>query len=154
HQEDAEGSVWVKPDVRRLPIRGELGFQVGLRGKGGGPDVKGGTYKVTVLSPGGVRTSVPVSAEGRGLFARTDVPGVYKVEVEGKGRDPSGGEVSGRSAARVIVYDEDLEMTRPAADHDFLRKLSSAGGGEFRRVEKLRGALLELLDRPADLGKE
>src|SRR5262249_52451988 len=31
-QENAEGTVYVKPDVRRLPVRSELGFQVGLRG--------------------------------------------------------------------------------------------------------------------------
>ena len=155
-QEDAEGSVWVKPDVRRLPLRNELGFQVGLRGKGGGPDLKGGTYKVTVVAPGGVRTAVPVSrgaVEGRGVFPRTDVPGVYRIEVEGKGKDPSGGVVSGRTSARVIVYDDDLELTRTAADHDFLRKLASAGGGEFHRVEGLAAFLNELYERPPEQGR-
>jgi hypothetical protein len=87
------------------------------------------------------------------VFARTDVPGVYRIEVEGKGKDPSGGVVSGRTSARVIVYDEDLELTRTAADHDFLRKLAAAGGGEFRRVEALAAFLNELYERPAEQGK-
>jgi hypothetical protein len=35
------------------------------------------------------------------------------------------------------VYDEDIEMMRRAADHDFLKKLAAAGGGDFHRVEEL-----------------
>jgi hypothetical protein len=155
-QEDAEGSVWVKPEVRRLPARGELGFTVGLRGKGGGPDLPGGKYKAEVVGPDGVRTAVPVAVgarENRGTFTRTEQPGVYRVTVHGEGKDPSGGVVSGTASARVIVYDEDLEMTRPAADHDFLRKLASAGGGEFQRVEQLPAFLSRLLAEPADEGR-
>src|SRR5439155_3118501 len=34
-QEDQGGSVWVRPDVRRLPAGGQIGFTVGLRGKSG-----------------------------------------------------------------------------------------------------------------------
>jgi hypothetical protein len=152
-QEDAEGSVWVKPDVRRLPVRNDLGFAVGLRGKGGGPDLAGGKYKVQVSGPEGTKTAVPVATgprENRGTFKRTLAPGVYKITVQGRGKDPAGGEVSGTASARVIVYDEDLEMMRAAADHDFLRKLAAEGGGEFHRVEQLAAFLNSLLERPAE----
>jgi hypothetical protein len=150
-QEDAEGSVWVVPDARRLPARGDLGFRVGVRSKGG-VDLKDAKYTVEVVGPGGERTPVPVSHDGsedRGTFAKTDVPGEYRIVVRGEANDPSTGEaVSGEASARVIVYDEDLEMARRAADHDFLKKLAAAGGGQFHRVEELPAFLRQLMSQP------
>jgi uncharacterized membrane protein len=139
-QEDAEGSVWVKPDTRRLPARGELGFSVGVRSKGG-VDLKGGAYQVEVVGPGGDKWPVPTAqtpTDDRGTFVKTDVPGEYRIVVRGEAKDPGTGEtIRGEASARFIVYDEDVEMTRRAADHDFLKKLAAAGGGDFHRVEEL-----------------
>jgi uncharacterized membrane protein len=150
-QEDAEGSVWVKPDVRRLPARAELGFSVGVRSKGG-VDLADGKYKVRVVGPGGAAVEVPTAngpTDTRGNFTRTEVPGEYRIEVQGEAKDPSTGEdVRGEAAARFIVYTEDLEMTRRAADHEFLRKLSAAGGGDFHRVEDLPRFLEKLQHDP------
>jgi hypothetical protein len=156
-QEDARGGVWVKPDVRRLAVRSDLGFQVGIRGKGGA-DLTGGAYTVEVTGPSGTKTTVPVSkgaAEGRGVFAGTAEPGVYRIEVRGEAREPGGEEVRGESSARVTVYDQDLEMQRPAADLEFLTKLARAGGapgGELRRVHDLKAFLERLADQPRDSG--
>jgi uncharacterized membrane protein len=155
-QEDAAGSVWVRPDVRRLPVRSELGFRVGLRGKGGGPDLRDGTYEVEVINPAGQKAKVRVvkgATENRGMFDQTQLPGIYKLVVKGKGKDPSGEVVSGESSSRVIVYDENVEMLRPAADPEFLRKLSAAGGGEALRVEQLADFLNRLAEQRADQGK-
>jgi uncharacterized membrane protein len=156
-QEDASGSVWVKPDVRRLPARNELGFQVGLRGKGGGPDVRDGKYEVTIQTPTGQKIRTPVvlgATENRGTFTATQTPGVYRITVKGEGKDPSGGVVSGESSARVIVYDEDLEMTRRAADPEFLTRLAVAGGGgESLRVEQFADFLNRLTEQPLDRGR-
>lgn len=139
-QENAEGSVWIKPDTRRLPLRGDLGFSVGVRSRGG-VDLKDGAYTVEVAGPDGVKTPVPTArtaSDDRGTFVKTDVPGEYLITVHGKAKDPSSGEViDGQASAHFIVYDEDIEMTRRAADHDFLKKLASAGGGDFHRVEEL-----------------
>jgi uncharacterized membrane protein len=156
-QEDAAGSVWVRPDVRRLPARSELGFQVGMRGKGGGPDVRDGKYTVEVETPTGQKVRTPVvrgATENRGTFTATQTPGVYRIRVRGEGTDPSGGKVEGESSARVIVYDEDLEMSRPAADPEFLARLAAAGGGgESLRIEQLAGFLSRLAEQPLDRGK-
>ncbi len=150
-QEDAEGNVWVKPDVRRLPARTDLGFSVGVRSKGG-VDLADGKYKVRVVGPGGAATEVPTANgpnDTRGTFTRTDVPGEYRIEVQGEARDPTiGQDVRGETSARFIVYTEDLEMTRRAADHEFLRKLAAAGGGEFHRVEELPAFLEKLQHDP------
>jgi hypothetical protein len=156
-QEDSAGTVWVRPDVRRLPVRNDLGFQVGLRGKGGGPDLREGKYEVVVVTPSGQKVRTPVvrgATENRGTFTATQTPGVYKVVVRGEGKDPSGGVVSGEASARVIVYDEDLEMTRPAADPEFLSRLAAAGGGgEALRVQHLADFLNRLAEQPLERGK-
>jgi uncharacterized membrane protein len=155
-QEDAEGSVWVRPDVRRLPVRSELGFAVGMRGKGGGADITDGKFEVEVVGPGGAVSKVPLTrspTRTAGTFADTRTPGVYKITVRGEGKDASGAAVSGESSARVIVYDEDLELARPAADPEFLKKLAAAGGGEALRVEQLADYLSRLAEQPMDAGK-
>jgi uncharacterized membrane protein len=139
-QENAESSVWIKPDTRRLPVRGDLGFSVGIRSRGG-VDLKDGSYTVEVAGPDGVKSPVPTArtaSDDRGTFVKTDAPGEYLITVRGKAQDPSSGEaIDGEASAHFIVYDEDIEMTRRAADHDFLKKLASAGGGDFHRVEEL-----------------
>jgi uncharacterized membrane protein len=150
-QEDAEGSVWARPDTRRLPARSDLGFSVGVRSRGG-VNLADGTYQVEVAGPDGARTPVTVSrvqTEDRGTFTRTDVPGEYVLTVKGSAKDPSTGEeVSGEATARFIVYDEDVELVRRAADHDFLRKLATAGGGQFHRAEELNTYLRQLENQP------
>ncbi len=153
HQEDAEGNTWVKPESRRLPVRGEISFEVGLRAKGGGPDVKGGTYRAEIVRPDGTKTVVPIargSTENRGAFGRTDAPGTYVVRVQGEGKGPGGEAISGTATARVIVYDEDQEMKRAAADHQFLENLAAAGGGKYQRVEQLAAFLSQLRQQQSD----
>src|SRR5262249_53168220 len=90
----------------------------------------------------------------RGGFAETKQPGVYKLVVTGEGIDPSGGKVSGTASARVIVYDEDVEMLTAAANPAFLEKLAGAGEGEARRVEELASFFAKLAEQPVDLGRE
>jgi uncharacterized membrane protein len=150
-QEEAEGNVWVKPDIRRLPVGAELGFSVGVRSKGG-VDLAGGTFRAEVVGPGGERTVIPTvsrPADTRGTFTRTNVPGEYRIEVQGEAKDLTTGEiVRGQASARFLVFEEDLEMLRRAADHDFLRKLATAGGGEFHHIEDLPSFLQQLLKSP------
>jgi uncharacterized membrane protein len=150
-QEDTAGSVWVKPDTRRLPARVDLGFSAGLNGKGGVP-LPGGTFRAEVVAPDGTKTDVPVTrtADGfRGTFTRAEAPGEYRLVVRGEGRDTAaGGEVRGEASARFLVYDDDAELTNRAANHDLLRKLAAAGGGTCRRGEELRAFLEELLRQP------
>jgi hypothetical protein len=73
--------------------------------------------------------------------------------VRGKGKDADGSEVSGEATARFLVYRDDTELMRQAADHDFLTKLAAAGGGKFHRAEDLAKFLRELADRPAADGR-
>lgn len=158
-QEDAEGQVWVRPDGRRIPAKSELGFLVGMRARGGGPEVRDGKFDVKVVTPEGKKIDTPPArgeTENRGSFTSTQAAGVYRVVVRGEGKDPStGAPIEGEASARVIVYDENVEMSRPAADHDFLAKLAAAsGGGESRRIEELPDFLAKLAERPQERGRE
>jgi hypothetical protein len=149
-QDEAEGSVWVRPDVRRLPIRSDLGFAVGMKSKTGAP-VTNGVYKAEVVAPDGSRTPVSTARTGteqRGTITRADAPGEYRIYVSGQGKDDSGEDVQGEATVRFLVYDEEVEMLRRAADHEFLRKLATAGGGKFHQADELPGFLRELQSQP------
>jgi uncharacterized membrane protein len=146
HQEQMEGSVWVKLDSRRLPAGGRLPFQVGLRGKGG-EDRPDGQYSVKVIGPDKTETIVPTThdkTEDKGFFLKTDTAGEYRIVVNGKGKDADGKDIVGEASARFIVYEDDAEMKQRAANHDFLRELATAGGGEFHQPDGLGGLLTQL----------
>jgi uncharacterized membrane protein len=151
HQEEAEGNVWVKPDVRRLAAGGRLGFSAGVRGKGG-LDLKEARFEAKVVGPAGevLVQTVRDKDEERGNFFKTDAPGEYRLVVDGKARDTDGQEVSGQASARFLVYQDDAEMTRRAADHAFLQRLAAAGGGRFHPgdEDELARYLHELPSQP------
>jgi uncharacterized membrane protein len=149
-QDKVEGSAWVKLDARRLSSGSKLGFTVGLRGKGG-IDLSDAQFEVVALDPLQAKTSVPTAREPggeRGTFWRTDAAGEYRLVVRGKGKDTDGQAVSGEASARFLIYEDEAEMVRRAADHDFLSKLAHAGGGEFHRAQELPDVLMRLQKQP------
>jgi uncharacterized membrane protein len=153
-QDEAEGDVWVKPDTRRLASGSKLGLSMGLRKAG--VDLPGGQFEVKVISPQKVETTVPAARdkdENRATFWKTDAPGEYRVVVSGKGKDGAGQEVTGQATARFLVYQDDAEMLRRAADHDFLKRLAATGGGDFRRPDGLTDFLKKLSAQPLAQGK-
>src|SRR5262249_6675932 len=64
-QDETEGSVWVKPDKRRMDAGERLPFSVGLRGKGG-VDAPEASFEVTVIDPKGIESPVPTAREANG----------------------------------------------------------------------------------------
>ena len=53
---------------------------------------------------------------------------------------------------RFLIYQDDSELMRRAADHDFLAKLANAGGGKFHPAEELPHFLQELQKTPLPQG--
>jgi uncharacterized membrane protein len=155
-RDQAEGAAWVKPDSRRVPAGGKLGFTIGLRGRGG-VDAAKAIFDVKVIGPKNVTTQVPTSPESggeRGTFWKTDVPGEYQIKVSGSGTDTEGKSIERTEAsARFIVYQDDAELLHRAADYDFLQKLANAGGGKFMKAEELPKFLRELPSRPLPQAK-
>ncbi len=153
HQEDAKGNTYVKLDSRRISASGNqrLGFTVGMRGKGG-VELENGKFTVQVTDPSGETVPVTVGKEDsgmRGYYWRTDRPGEYTDKVIGEAKDVDGNSIKDVATARFLAYAEDLERLRPAADHKYLQKLATAGGGEFMLADEVR--IVELLN---DLVKE
>ncbi|MCC6418758.1 MAG: hypothetical protein IT429_11030 [Gemmataceae bacterium] len=159
-REDAGGNVRVIPDTRRVAAGGnnQVGFTVEALGKGGAP-IPDAEFKVKVIGPNKEATDVRVAAEGgqmRGYFWRTNEPGEYVIEAHARHAD--GTEVQGPPGrAKFLTFAEDLEHLRPAADHEFLKKLAAASGGtaylggEDRLTAFLEGLLAQpLLRRQAE----
>jgi uncharacterized membrane protein len=146
HQEEMEGTVWVKLDVRRLAAGGKLPFTVGLRGKGG-EDRPDGRFTVKVIDPNKNETVVPTTrdkTDEKGVFWKTDTAGEYHLEVTGTGKDADGKDITGTATARFLVYEDDAEMRQRAANHDFLKALAAVGGGEFHQPDDLPAFLTQL----------
>jgi uncharacterized membrane protein len=148
-QDEIDSNAWVLPDVRRLSSGEQLGFSVGLRAKGGG-NVENARFTVKVISPdksaGDITTAPERSVEKgveKGYFWKTAEPGEYEIELTAV--DPVDTQKKQHKArARFLVYAEDLENLRPAADHEFLAKLATAGGGKFDLAEESK--LLQFLE--------
>lgn len=154
-QDEADGNAWVKPDMRRLPSGNKLGFSLGLRGKGG-IELKDAQFEAKVTGPKNAEFAVPTAREQngeRGIFWKTDVPGEYRLVVKARGKDVDGKDTSGEANARFLVYQDDAEMMRRAADHDFLDKLAKAGGGSLHRAQELPQFLKDLQKTPQAANK-
>jgi uncharacterized membrane protein len=156
-QENQGAATWIRPDTRRLAAGGKVNFAVGLRGKTG-IDLPEGQFEVSIVPPGGQPEPVPTAAERgghKGSYWKTDKPGEYTIVASGKGKDVDGSEVSGPPVtSRFIVYRDDTELLRQAADHDFLRKLAAAGGGKFYRADELPKVLRELERSAPEAGRD
>ena len=150
-QEETENSAWIRPDARRIRAGSKLGFFMGLRGKTG-LDAKDARFEAKVIEPNKSETVVPTNHDKnkeRGVFWKTDQPGQYRLVVAGKGKDADGQPISGEMSAHFLVYQDEAEMARRAADHEFLKRLAAAGGGGFHSPEELVSLLQKFKeDRP------
>lgn len=149
-QEEAAGAVWIKLDARRLPAGAKQGITVGLRSKSG-IDLTDATFSVKVIDPNKQEHVIGVNREAaghRGVFWKTDLSGEYRVVVHGEGKEAEGQAVSGDVSARFLVYQDTAELSRQAADHEFLARLAAAGGGKAYRSDELPRFLTELRTQP------
>jgi uncharacterized membrane protein len=152
HQEQAEGAIRVLPDVRRVSADapGGLGFTVEMIGKGGLP-MKDARFKVKAIGPNKEELDVPTGKEDgkeRG-HVRATAPGEWSIVASVDGPKEKPGE------AKFLVFAEDVENLRPAADHEFLRKLAQAGRGKFFLADEHKFAALldELRAQQAEAAK-
>jgi uncharacterized membrane protein len=140
-QEEGNNQLWIKLDKRRLAVGAnqKLGFSIGMDGKDGQP-IRNARYNVKVIGPGGEQYDVATAlklAEERGAFAHANAVGEYKLIATASATGPDGKELpAGPVSARFLAYAEDVENQYPAANHQELRRLATAGGGEFRVAGK------------------
>ncbi len=157
HQEESGDDVWINLDSRLLAAGSKLGFSVGARGKKG-EELPNARFEVSVTSPQGNETAVTVSHEpggNRGSFTKTEVPGEYRVTARAFVPKSGGGEekVGNDRTVRFLVVQDTAELSRQAADPDFLERLSRAGGGKSFRAEDLPRFLQEMKSQPMKSNK-
>lgn len=154
HQENEEGAAFAKPDLPRLPVAGKQSIRVGLRQPGGAPALEP-KFDLKVLAPGETdstpRTATPEQDGSFRLPYTPSKPGEYTIKLVATGKDAKGAEVKAEAQSRFFAYPEiSDEMLRKAANHDQLRKIATAGGGRFHRLEELPGFLRDLKSQPLE----
>jgi uncharacterized membrane protein len=146
HKEDeGENQVRIELDRRRVALGQKLDISATAR-DGRGQPIDGVEFKTTVtrIEPvGGQAEPLTLQRQGegaRGDFLATADPGTYKVEVTAtKGSEPIG-----TASARFLVYDDDRELRRTAADLALLRAVAQASDGEYLAPEQLEAYLRKL----------
>ncbi|OWK45038.1 Threonine dehydrogenase [Fimbriiglobus ruber] len=159
HQEDEEGAAFAKPELRRLPLGGKNTIRVGLR-QSGGAAAHDPKFDVKVIAPGESeeaarpRTVVPDPDGGFKLTYDPTAAGEYVVKVTATGKDGTGKDVKGEASARFLAYPEASdEMLRKAANPETLKRIATAGGGQFYRLEDLPTFLKDLKAQPLEAVK-
>ncbi|HZZ82467.1 MAG TPA: vWA domain-containing protein [Gemmataceae bacterium] len=145
-QEDHSNELWIKLDKRRLAMdAGDvLGFTFGLRGKAG--EIAGAKFEANVVAPSEQKLPIRFAREGqhqRGTFQGAKEPGEYKIVIKGIGKDGDK-DIESSGVARFLVADDNIELLRPAADHELLQKIAAASDGRFQLAQEAN--LLTLLD--------
>jgi uncharacterized membrane protein len=138
-REHSKGSLQVRPDTRRLDLghSERLGFTVQFTGGTG--KAQSPKWSAKVIGPNQAETALTIAEENqeyRGYFSRPLAPGEYRIVVEGEAVDDKKQPIQGKDMARFMVYDEDRESLRPAADHQLLQQIAQASGGRFTLAEE------------------
>jgi hypothetical protein len=152
-REDREqDQVWVKLAQRRFQPDARVTFTAGVNSPSGEP-VAAAELRCELILPDSSRRDVPAARDGvqwLGGIEAVTTPGDYALEVTAS-RD---GKVLGKGRGEFLVFDRDVELSTPAADHDQLARLAAMTGPFGGRVvapEQVPGLLEDLRDRPPEM---
>lgn len=152
-REDREqDQVWVKLAQRRFQPDARVTFTAGVNSPTGEP-VVGVELSCELTLPDGSRRQVAATRDGTqwlGSVETVTAPGDYAVEVTAT-RD---GKVAGRGRGEFLVFDRDVELSTPAADHDQLARLAAMTepfGGRMVAPEQVPALLETIRDRPPEM---
>jgi hypothetical protein len=144
-QDDNAAQLWIALDRRRMSTDPSdvLGFRFGLRGKTG--ELTNATFTAKV-----VRDKQEFSVQHnkdkdhqRGRVQGGKAPGEYQIVIHGKGKDGAE-DVQAESVARFVVAADDIELLRPAANHETLRQIAANAEGKFFSADEQ--GLIQYLD--------
>lgn len=152
-QDEEDAAAWVRPEFPRLAVGAKQAFRFGLKGPNGAA-VDNPKFEVRVTTPAGEVSPPLPQLVGSAGEQKADYtprqPGEYELKLVAQGT-AAGQPVTGEATARFLVYPETSdELQRAAADYDFLRKVATAGGGQFHPLEELKAYLEGLRNQPLD----
>ncbi|HWB09392.1 MAG TPA: glutamine amidotransferase [Pirellulales bacterium] len=150
----SEGSVWIKLAQRRYSPGSRVEFTVGAETAQGQP-IADAQFEAHVVLPGGDRADVRLRRDGTnsalsGTFLDTQGVGDYTIVVEAtRNREPIGS-----ARARFLVFEQDLELSNPAADVGALESLAAMTSGKAVAPEQLPKLLAEIKEGTKELEVE
>ena len=143
-RDDFDGErLWLKLARRRISVGSPLVFDAGLT-LPDGTLVQGSSLSATVIDPAGNSRYVRLSKNNEsfsGTITGCTEPGDWRVVVKA---DDQGGE----TAARFVVYRQDLELANPRANTLLMQQIASATDGGVRLPEELPGIFKEIGQTP------
>ncbi|MFV2066325.1 MAG: hypothetical protein ACC645_05045 [Pirellulales bacterium] len=151
----SENSVWIELQPRRYRPSSRVVFAVGA-GDPSGEAMAGVQFEAHVERPDGTRRPVRLSRHGdqtRGTFLDTGADGDYTVTVTAK----KDGSTIGSTAARFLIFAQDMELDNPAADPGLLANLARMTedfGGEAVTPEEFSALLSRIAATPTQLDME
>jgi hypothetical protein len=153
HREDLEEhDVWIKLDQRRFNPGSRVVFTAGAKDPQGDelPDAE---YRVTVTGPDGRTAPLVVSHDKNqivGAVEQVKQPGDYAVNVVVSYQ----GKEIGKAQGEFVVFDHDVELSNPSADHAQLARMAETTarfGGRVVAAEELPSLLDEIRRRPPEM---
>jgi hypothetical protein len=149
--ESQQSDVWVKLAQRRFQPGANVHFTLGARSPEG--DVLADAqFSVTLLGPDGKPQTLRFSPSGDHQAGVTTVndPGDYAIEIVAT----RNGQTLGKARAEFLVFDQDVELSNAAADHEHLARLAAITkefGGRSVPPEELGSLLSEIANRPPEM---
>jgi hypothetical protein len=147
-----QDEVWVRLTQRRFHPDSRVTFSAGARAPNGDV-IADAVLTAEVIAPDGSRkpcqmTSGPDAAQG--IFGDTRVPGDYTIEVDAMRQ----GAPIGTARTKFLVYEQDLELSDPAARPKQLAALSQLTqdfGGRLWAAEKLPSLFEQIRRQPPEM---
>jgi uncharacterized membrane protein len=150
-----QDEVWVRMAQRRFFPGARVSFTAGAASSSGAP-LTDAQLGAQWIAPDGQRRPIPLRRDGdqwSGVIEAVEQPGDYSIEISGERE----GQPIGTAQSEFLVFDRDLELSNPAADHDQLARLAAMtrdAGGRLIAPEQLLGVLEQLRDQPPEMDIE
>lgn len=149
--ESQQSDVWVKLAQRRFQPGANVNFTLGARSPEGAV-LKDAQFSVTLIEQDNKRQTLRTTPSGDHWagVATVKEPGDYAIEVVAT----RNGQTLGKSRAEFLVFDQDVELSNPAADHEHLSRLAAITkefGGRIAPTDELDSVLNEIANRPPEM---
>jgi hypothetical protein len=136
-EQAGENRLWVDLAKRRLAAGEGLDVTAGAEDEQGNA-ILDGDFEATVTAPDGKATPLKLVPQGervRATFWGTEKAGDYEIAVAVR---RNGQELGTPRRAKFLVFEDDTELTSPAADLALLKKMAeTTPGGEYVPPERL-----------------
>ena len=149
--ESQQSDVWIKLAQRRFQPGANINFTLGARSPEG--DVlTDAQFSVKLVGPDNKSQELRYSPSGDHFAGITTIkePGDYAIDVVAT----RNGQTLGKSRAEFLVFDQDVELSNAAADHEHLARLAAITkefGGRMVPPEELDSLLNEIANRPPEM---